>query len=75
VSGNTSSEDETRRVADVVAQWRRDPEAPVYCPRCGEEGLCVIDRSARPFAEWYVVSCAGCQLETTLQVPLAGPGA
>ena len=67
------SQDEANRIAEVVAQWRADPDKPVFCPRCGLEGLCVIDRSARPYSEWCVISCAACSLETTLQIPLAPP--
>ena len=67
------SQDEANRIAEAVAQWRADPDNPVFCPRCGLEGLCVIDRSARPYSEWYVISCAACQLETTLQIPMAPP--
>ena len=67
------TEEETHRAAALVAGWRADPDQPVFCPRCGLEGLCVIDRSARPYSEWYVISCAGCSLEATLQIPMAPP--
>ncbi len=69
--------DEHARVMALLAQWRVDPERSFECPRCGLEGLVVVDRSARPHAEWYTVSCAGCSLETTINVPLgsAVPGA
>jgi hypothetical protein len=66
-------EDMTRKVAACVAGWRADPDQPVFCPQCGFEGLCVVDRSVRPYSEWYVVSCAGCALEATLQIPLSPP--
>ena len=45
---------------------------PVACPACGKAGLAIIDRSARPYAEWYVLPCASCGLSETLNIPL-GP--
>jgi hypothetical protein len=61
-----------RTVLACIAAWRADPERPVACPACGREGLAIIDRSARPYAEWYALSCAGCGLSETLHVAL-GP--
>lgn len=66
-------QEEAQRACEVVARWRIAPDDPVYCPRCGIEGLCVIDRSARPHAEWYQLTCAGCSLDTTLQIPMGPP--
>jgi transcription elongation factor Elf1 len=65
--------DERQRVMDLLAQWRLNPERSYVCPRCGLEGLVVIDRSARPHAEWYNVTCAACTLEATINVPLGAP--
>jgi hypothetical protein len=62
--------DEHDKVMALLAAWRLDPEASYVCPRCDLEGLVVVDRSARPHAEWYTVSCAACSLETTIHVPL-----
>lgn len=71
--GAPLDEEMTHKVSVCVAAWRADPDQPVFCPRCGLEGLCVIDRSVRPYSEWYVVSCAACELEATLQIPLPPP--
>lgn len=57
----------------VIAQWRTDPEAALDCLRCGAAGLGVADRSARPHAEWYQLSCAACGLEETIHIPLGPP--
>jgi hypothetical protein len=57
----------------AVAAWRADPTRPVACPACGRDGLELSDRSARPYAEWYVLSCSGCGLNHTLQIPLSPP--
>ncbi len=56
-----------------IAAWRVDPSAPVACPACEAVGLTIIDRSARPYAEWYALTCAACGLDASLQVPLAPP--
>ena len=39
-----------------LARWRRTQ--PAACPACGAPGLVIIDRSARPYAEWYALPCA-----------------
>jgi hypothetical protein len=57
----------------ALAAWRADPKEPVACPACGRDGLEVSDRSARPYAEWYVLSCAGCGLNHALQISLSAP--
>jgi hypothetical protein len=57
----------------AIAAWRADPANPVACPACGREGLTISDRSARPYAEWYVLSCSACGLNDALQIPLSPP--
>jgi predicted RNA-binding Zn-ribbon protein involved in translation (DUF1610 family) len=53
-----------------IAQWRSDPQRAVACPACGTAGLEIIDRSARPHAEWYALSCDACGLRETLHIAL-----
>ena len=64
--------EQLREAARRIAAWRVAPKVPVACPVCGELGLEIIDRSARPYAEWYVLTCPSCGLSETLNVPL-GP--
>jgi hypothetical protein len=45
----------------------------VACPGCGQDGLVIVDRSARPYAEWYQLRCAGCGLDETIHIPLGPP--
>jgi hypothetical protein len=40
-----------------VAAWRAEPGHLAACPACGKEGLEIVDRSARPCAEWYALTC------------------
>jgi hypothetical protein len=53
-----------------VAAWRVEPGRDVQCPACGQPGLKIVDRSARPHAEWYALSCPACELDATLHIPL-----
>ena len=53
-----------------IAAWRAAPGPAVACPACGAEQLQIIDRSARPHAEWYALTCAACGLNETLHIPL-----
>ena len=60
----------------TIAAWKNDPEAEAKCPRCKDGGLSIIDRSARPYSEWYELHCDACDLVVTMQLPLAKtPGA
>jgi predicted RNA-binding Zn-ribbon protein involved in translation (DUF1610 family) len=62
--------DQQRRAARSVAAWRADPNASVACPACGKLGLVIVDRSARPHAAWYALSCPACGLSETLHIPI-----
>ena len=63
--------EQQREASRRVAAWRSQPARPVACPVCGAEGLVIIDRSARPHAEWYHLSCPACGLSETLHIPLS----
>jgi hypothetical protein len=69
--------EQTRTALRRVAAWRAAPASPVACPACEQPGLAIVDRSARPHAEWYALSCPACGLTETLAVALgaAVPGA
>jgi len=62
--------EQQREAMRRVAAWRVDPERPVACPMCGKNGLVIVDRSARPHAEWYALACPACGLVETLHIPL-----
>ena len=65
--------DELRAALETIVAWRADPEASAACPRCSAAGLSLEDRSARPYAEWYQLNCAGCGLNETIHIPLGSP--
>jgi hypothetical protein len=66
---------EASSVWQHMGAWRANPTIAVSCPRCSHEGLGIEDRSARPYAEWYAISCHSCGLEHTLHVALGMPPA
>ena len=57
----------------LVRAWRLNETVPVACPCCMGGHLDIADRSARPYREWYALSCAACGYEQTVSVPLAAP--
>jgi hypothetical protein len=62
--------DQQREAMRRVTAWRADPVQDVACPACETPGLAVIDRSARPHAEWYALACPACGLSETLHIPM-----
>jgi hypothetical protein len=56
----------------AITAWRLEPGALCRCPVCGASGLTIVDRSARPYAEWYVLTCESCGLDATVHIPMAG---
>ena len=61
----------------LIRAWRLNEAVPVTCPCCAAPALEIADRSARPYREWYAVSCKQCGFEKTVSVSLAAavPGA
>jgi len=62
--------EQLREAARRIAVWRADPKVSAACPVCGKPGLAIVDRSARPHAEWYALTCSACGLSETLNIPL-----
>ncbi|MFT3730048.1 MAG: hypothetical protein QM780_01300 [Hyphomicrobium sp.] len=58
---------------DRIAAWRCDPFSVQKCPACDVAGIEIIDRSARPYSEWYALKCGACGLDAALHIPLPGP--
>jgi len=58
---------------DRIAIWRADPSAVQSCPVCEASGIEIIDRSARPYSEWYALKCSACGLDGSIHIPLPGP--
>ena len=65
--------DQQREAVRRIASWRANPERAVACVACERAGLAIIDRSARPYAEWYALICAACGLDETLRIALGPP--
>jgi hypothetical protein len=62
--------EQQREAIRRIAAWRAEPARPVACPACETPTLEVIDRSARPHAEWYALTCPACGLAETLHIPM-----
>lgn len=62
-----------RKALVRIKRWKGDRNTPVACPLCEAPGLVIIDRSARPYAEWYAVRCAACGLDDVVHVALGPP--
>jgi transcription elongation factor Elf1 len=65
--------DRIKAAMKAIWAWRADANKPVACPVCGAGGLVIVDRSARPHAEWYNLSCQVCGLEHVLHIPMSTP--
>ena len=57
----------------LIRAWRLNEAVPVTCPCCATPALEIADRSARPYAEWYVLTCGACGLDATINIPLGPP--
>ena len=55
-----------------IAAWRADPDARCNCPVCGAAGVEIIDRSARPYSEWYVLKVRGMRARRDAAHSVAG---
>ena len=63
--------DKVRLALQRINAWRTDPGTAVACPVCEAAGLQILDQSARPYAEWYALSCPACGLTATINVPMS----
>lgn len=61
---------EIREALAKVQIWRRAPALPIFCPICDAPEFKIVDRSARPYAEWYAVSCGHCGIDDAISIPL-----
>ena len=71
MSGNPLASHRMPLAMQRIGEWRTDPGRAVACPVCESDGLTIEDRSARPHAEWYILTCNACGLQHTLHVPMA----
>ncbi len=71
MAGTPLPPEKLRLALQRIAEWRLNHAQPVGCPVCEVKGLEIIDRSTRPFAEWYALSCSSCGLEHTIHIPMA----
>lgn len=67
------NEAEWDKAHKLIAAWKNAPSESHGCPRCDAPGVAIADHSARPYAEWFELSCSKCDLEVTMHLPLAPP--
>ena len=60
-----------REALGRIAAWRLAAAQPICCPVCETPGLEIVDRSTRPYAEWYALNCASCGLGHTIHIPMS----
>jgi hypothetical protein len=65
--------DHLAEALERIDAWRADSSIAPTCPVCRAPGLEIIDRSARPYSEWYALKCAACGLDSSVHIPLPGP--
>lgn len=65
------TQDIVRAALRRVRRWQDNPKEPAACPLCEAPGLVIVDRSARPYSEWYILTCSHCGLDDTIHVPSA----
>jgi hypothetical protein len=71
VTGKSLPGDKVRDALARISDWRLAPLEPVGCPVCEVPGLAIEDRSTRPYAEWYALSCSSCGLSHTIHIPMS----
>lgn len=54
----------------VIRAWHAEPKVDYACPRCDVVGVSIIDRSARPHADWYAFKCEACGLDDAINIPV-----
>lgn len=59
-----------REAMQQLRVWQTDRKAGLTCPHCNAPGLTIVDRSARPYAEWYSFKCESCGLDDAIQIPM-----
>jgi transcription elongation factor Elf1 len=67
------SGDSLKAAFAMIPSWHRSPEVSIACPRCTSEGLQIADRSVRPHAEWYALTCSACGLDDNIHIPMSIP--
>ncbi|MDX2290428.1 MAG: hypothetical protein NW217_16630 [Hyphomicrobiaceae bacterium] len=54
----------------TIRAWQQAPGSVHDCPVCGAPAVQIVDRSARPYMEWYQFTCTTCGLDEAVNIPL-----
>jgi hypothetical protein len=64
-----------RRAFAIVDSWRIAGAAgDADCVRCGARRMAIVNASTPPHAEWFLLSCAACGLDTMLHRAMGASG-
>lgn len=66
-----STQDVMRVAMRRIRMWESDKSKAVACPLCEAPGISIVDQSARPYSEWYYVTCTHCGLDDTIHIASA----
>ncbi|MEW5962848.1 MAG: hypothetical protein AB1749_04740 [Pseudomonadota bacterium] len=66
-----ASAEEMRAALATIRAAERETGSQPSCPLCGAAGLTIIDRSSRPHAEWYGLTCHACGLNDVISIPMS----
>lgn len=66
-----TTQDVMRVAMRRIRLWEGDKSKLPNCPLCEAPGMTVVDQSARPYSEWYRVTCSHCGLEDTIHIASA----
>ncbi|MEL6298265.1 MAG: hypothetical protein AAFQ45_06820 [Pseudomonadota bacterium] len=64
------TDEKMRKAMRAINAARQGAVDDQRCPDCNAQGLLVEDRSARPHAEWYQLTCSACGFDEAIQIPL-----
>ncbi len=55
-----------------IRAWQRGERDELACPICRQNGLQIVDRSARPHTAWFILTCKSCELDEALAIASSG---
>ena len=51
-----------------IRAWQGGERGKLACPICRQNGLQVLDKSARPHTAWFILACPSCELDEALAI-------
>ena len=51
-----------------IRAWQGGERGELACPTCRQNGLQIVDKSARPHTAWFILACPLCELDEALAI-------